>query len=373
MSNKELSFTNDEKNINKYFFLGLSAQKGVGNVSLRNLFDSCSGNFQQLQDHSESTIANSFRSTQKNFSSLDIARRIVDSFFSFVDDGFRKHKMLISQNSDVFFITDLEYPHRLFELKDSPRWIFIQGDKSILHSPRIAAVVGTREPTSEGILATQKATYFLGEQGCVILSGLATGIDETAHRTSLDLHIPNIAVLGHGIEIVFPSKTSNLRTRIVEQGGCLVSEYLPSDSYSRDKFIQRNRIQAALSHLLIISEGRSKSGTAHTLRFAQSLDRLIAGVAIDEDLSSTNKELLSEIAMEGFPVFSFGLDFYTEEFRGFIEYAFRGRQRSYNEVENIFTSVLDDIERITKNYSPSPNQLIWLKEKIDNLIKEIPK
>lgn len=113
------------------------------------------------------------------------------------------------------------------------------------------AVVGTRNPSALGIQYARKITALLAKNGFSTVSGVAEGIDAAVHRTALDFRAPCVAVLGTGISIVFPRTTADLRQRVVESVGALVTEYLPYESYQKARFVQRNRIQAALSHAVI--------------------------------------------------------------------------------------------------------------------------
>jgi predicted Rossmann fold nucleotide-binding protein DprA/Smf involved in DNA uptake len=111
-----------------------------------------------------------------------------------------------------------------------------------------------------------------------LVSGLAEGIDEAAHRESLRLGLKNLAFLGHGIHHLFPETTRELRDQIVAQGGAIASEYLPHEKYRRAYFVRRNRLQAAISDLVIPVEAAEKSGTAHTINFAHAYQRPIVGL-----------------------------------------------------------------------------------------------
>ncbi len=108
------------------------------------------------------------------------------------------------------------------------------------------------------------------------ISGLATGIDQLIHSWSLRTNIPTVAVLGTGIQSDYPRGAAELREQILAHGGAILTEYLPHESYSAQNFVMRNRLQAALGRSLIPVEWNVQSGTAHTVRFASSLQRTIA-------------------------------------------------------------------------------------------------
>ena len=140
-------------------------------------------------------------------------------------------------------------------------------------------IVGTRKPSEDGLFLARYVGACLADWPAATVSGLAAGIDQLAHESSLRAEVPTIAVLGTGILDNYPKDSQVLRDRILGAGGAIVSEYLPRASYSAENFVQRNRLQAALGRVLIPVEWARRSGTAHTVRFATELraaDRLPA-------------------------------------------------------------------------------------------------
>ena len=145
----------------------------------------------------------------------------------------------------------------------------MQGSVPVLISASLVAVVWTREATPEGIALARRFTSLLATKGFGTVSGLAQGIDQVAHQVALDYGVPTVGVMGTGILITFPAETSHIRSQIVASGGAIVTEYFPHDSYSRERFVRRNRIIAGLAQATIPVEARAKSGTAHTYRYAR--------------------------------------------------------------------------------------------------------
>lgn len=167
------------------------------------------------------------------------------------------------------------FPPTLLELERPPHWMFVQGSVDRLCEPSIA-IVGTRKPSTDGHFLLHYVGACLADWGVPTVSGLAAGIDQLAHEYSLRAGVPTIAVLGTGILEDYPRGSGRLRDHILATGGAIVSEYLPTISYSAENFVQRNRIQAALGSILIPAEWQRRSGTAHTVRFATELRRPIA-------------------------------------------------------------------------------------------------
>lgn len=179
----------------------------------------------------------------------------------------------------VIFCDETAYPPQLFDLASPPPWLFVQGDPSVLHRAALT-VVGTRTPSRDGIWLCDYVGHCLSHWGAATVSGLANGIDQAVHEASIAAGVPTIAFLGTGIQNDYPKGSEILRRRIIEAGGAVATEYLPTESYSRANFVQRNRLQAALGRVLIPVEWAAKSGTAHTVRFASELRRPIVGLRV---------------------------------------------------------------------------------------------
>ncbi|NTF00130.1 DNA-processing protein DprA [Agrobacterium tumefaciens] len=179
----------------------------------------------------------------------------------------------------IVFRSDGSYPRALLDLEDPPHWLFVQGNVEILRAPSIA-IVGTREPTADGLWLAEYVGLTLSNWEYPTVSGLAMGIDQAIHNASLLAGVPTIAVLGTGITADYPKNAGPLRQKIISAGGAVISEYLPGDSYSAMNFVRRNRLQAALARALIPVEWKERSGTAHTVRYAAGLGRAIAGLRL---------------------------------------------------------------------------------------------
>jgi DNA processing protein len=174
-----------------------------------------------------------------------------------------------------------EFPRALDDLSDPPAWLFVQGDLPLLSKPSVAAV-GTRAPSDDGLWLCRFVGLCFESWGAPTVSGLAVGIDHVVHELSLRAKAPTIAVLGTGIFSDYPKGAVALRERILSGGGAIVTEYLPYETYSAENFVRRNRLQAALAHVLIPIEWASRSGTAHTVRYAATLRRPIAGLRLPD-------------------------------------------------------------------------------------------
>jgi DNA processing protein len=171
---------------------------------------------------------------------------------------------------------EADYPLLLNEIYDPPLVLYCRGQMEIL-SKACVAVVGTRRPTFYGLQAAQGLAYDLAKRGVTIVSGLARGIDAAAHRGCLEAGGRTAAVLGCGIDIVYPREHRQLMTRIGETGAVL-SEFPPGTSPAPQNFPVRNRIISGLSLGTVIVEAREYSGSLITARLAMEQNREVFAV-----------------------------------------------------------------------------------------------
>ena len=165
------------------------------------------------------------------------------------------------------------YPPRLYDLYDPPETLYIDGDISLLKKPMIA-IVGSRCANLEGLQNAALFAQALSKAGLLILSGLAKGIDSAAHQATLELgpKHPTAAVLGTGVDIVYPRQNLCLSQAISLQG-LLISELPLGVGPKAFHFPRRNRIIAALALGVVVVEAAKKSGSLITARLAAELGR----------------------------------------------------------------------------------------------------
>jgi len=179
---------------------------------------------------------------------------------------------------------DPDYPPLLREAYDPPPVIYYRGE---LPNPEksLIGIVGTRKPSREAAEQVYKIAGNLGRAGISVVSGLALGIDAMAHRGNLIGNAPGYAVLGCGIDEIYPSSNKPLAKRILDSGGAIISEYPPGTAPARWTFPARNRIIAALSRSVLIAEAPEKSGALITAAFAldQGKDLWVASCGVQED------------------------------------------------------------------------------------------
>ncbi len=176
------------------------------------------------------------------------------------------------------YSADSQYPSLLKEVPHCPKKIYSKGS---LREMPLVAVVGTRRPTAYGRRVTEQLVSDLVNAGIGIISGLALGVDSVAHRTAVEAGGYTIAVLGCGIDRVYPSSNRELAKNILDNGGALISE-LPTDTEPRKHYFPaRNRIIAGMSMGVVVTEADWKSGTLHTANFALDYGREVMAVPGD--------------------------------------------------------------------------------------------
>jgi DNA processing protein len=168
------------------------------------------------------------------------------------------------------------YPRLLAEISDPPACIWTRGDPDILAGVAVA-VIGARAASQEGLTAAYEIAFDLARAGVVVISGLARGVDAAAHRGALDGGGKTIAVLGTGVDVVYPSENADLSRSITEKG-LLVTEFPPGSHPEDWHFPRRNRIISGLSRAVVVVEAREKSGSLITARLAADQGRDVMAV-----------------------------------------------------------------------------------------------
>lgn len=184
-----------------------------------------------------------------------------------------------AHNINVVSIFDDSYPARLLQIPDAPLVLFSKG-MSNLDSPRILSVVGTRRCTQRGIDITNRFVTELCQAvpGLIVVSGLASGIDITAHRAALQAGAVTVAVMAHGLQKIYPPEHRNDANEIVLNGGMVMTEYPYGTQSLRQHFLARNRIVAALSDVVLVVEAPFRSGTLSTANRAFDYGRALVAV-----------------------------------------------------------------------------------------------
>ncbi len=165
-------------------------------------------------------------------------------------------------------LADEAYPSRLRQIDLPPPVLFLHGDPTALDRPRAVAIVGTRRPTEIGRGTAGRIADGVASLGATIVSGLALGIDGTAHAAAVRAGMPTVAVIGGGHERLYPSAHRVLARAIVAGGGAVVSEFPPDTQPTRGTFPRRNRIISGLADATVVVEAGARSGALTTAAWA---------------------------------------------------------------------------------------------------------
>jgi DNA processing protein len=199
----------------------------------------------------------------------------------------------------VYTISDDTYPVRLRTCADAPAVLFFKG-KGDISARRILSIVGTRQSTPYGRQITEKLIKELSESlpDLLIISGLAYGIDVSAHRNALRYGLPTMGVLAHGLDRVYPATHRDTAVEMLERGG-LLTDFTSGTEPIRENFLRRNRLIAGLSDATLVVESAARGGALVTADIAQSYSRSVfacPGRLTDERSQGCNRLIRTGVA-----------------------------------------------------------------------------
>lgn len=206
-------------------------------------------------------------------------------------------KYMKENNIKIININEREYPQALKKIYDPPISLYVKGNIEKLNNKNIG-IVGCRECTTYGKKSAEYFAYNLSKQNINIVSGLAKGIDSYAHLGSLNTG-NTIAVLGNGLDMLYPKENLELANEIIKRGGTIISEYPCGTKPDKMKFPARNRIISGISSGIIVIEAKEKSGTLITVDFAleQGRDVFVVPGNINSINSVGTNDLIKQGAM----------------------------------------------------------------------------
>jgi DNA processing protein len=224
-----------------------------------------------------------------------ITEQNVEKIFALRDMGVEKEKRIMEKvGAKIITIFDPSYPPNLREIYDPPALIYVRGE--IKEEDKFAvAIVGTRRPTEYGRSVAYKLANELVQRGFTVVSGLARGIDTSAHKGALDGGGRTIAVLGCGVDIVYPQENKELMDRIIENGA-VISEFAPGVPPQPWHFPERNRLISGLSLGAVIVQAPEGSGALITANLALEQGREVFAVPgnIEDPRSKGPHQLIKE-------------------------------------------------------------------------------
>jgi len=204
-------------------------------------------------------------------------------------------KYMNENNIKIININEREYPQALKEIYDPPISLYVKGNIEKLNNKNIG-IVGCRECTEYGKKSAEYFAYNLSKQNINIVSGLAKGIDSYAHLGSLNTG-NTIAVLGNGLDIIYPKENLELANEIIKRGGTIISEYPCGTKPDKMKFPARNRIISGISSGIIVIEAKEKSGTLITVDFALEQGRDV--FVVPGNINSSNSVGTNDLIKQG--------------------------------------------------------------------------
>lgn len=249
------------------FWVAFNHIKGIGPVRFRRLLE--------VFGSAAAAWCASFKALQEVLGER-LAEAVVTARENVVPE--KLYRTILQEGIQVIPFPDPRYPPLLQEIAYPPFLLYVRGHLDFRAHERYLAIVGTRHPTPYGMKAARLLARELARDGWIIVSGLAVGIDGEAQRAVVEEGYPTVAVLGSGLQRVYPKRHFLLSQEIVAKGGVLVSEYPPHTEPRPEHFPLRNRIIAGLSLGVLVVEAPRKSGALITVDYALEAGREVMAV-----------------------------------------------------------------------------------------------
>lgn len=232
-----------------------------------------------------------------------LARKVVEELYrpSLLDEAKRIAEQCDRLGISTLFLDEKNYPERLRECADPPTLLYVKGKPQIWEQDFTLSVVGTRNISSYGQTMTDRLLTELSEvfPRTLIVSGLAYGVDVAAHKRAMQLGMPTLAVLAHGLERIYPSVHTQIAYQMLDDGAW-ISEYPPGTTPERYNFVGRNRIIAGLTEATLVIEAGLKSGSLITANLAAGYGRevlALPGRATDPYSQGCNKLIAEQLGV----------------------------------------------------------------------------
>ncbi|NLO52823.1 MAG: DNA-protecting protein DprA [Bacteroidales bacterium] len=247
--------------------IGITLLPGVGDVIGKKLIAYCGG--------AEAVFKEGRASLEKI---PGVGSRLVDAVLSHnvLDRAKQEVEFIEKNNIQPLFYLDKQYPARLKNCDDSPIMLYQKGHTD-LNTAKVVSIVGTRQATEYGKEICNKIVEGLVAYNVLVVSGLAYGIDTCAHKAALDHGLHTAAVLGHGLDRIYPYLNKPLSQKICDQGA-LLTEFMSQSLPDRENFPKRNRIIAGISDAVVVVEAARSGGALITAEIANSYNRDVFSV-----------------------------------------------------------------------------------------------
>lgn len=324
-----------QKNSNLRTLLALSLISGLGSKRVKLLV-------QAFDDPSR--IFNLSKTELRSVESIGEASALSILAFKKWDEVDYILKETEKNKSQIVTLADPEYPPLLKQIYDPPVLIWLKGNLEALSKPGIG-IIGTRNTTSYGRKIGEKLAKELGEKGLCIFSGLAHGIDAIAHKAALDVGASTVAVLGSGIDNLYPRENAKLANRIVKEGGAVITEFPLGTKPDAGNFPVRNRIVSGMSLGVLVVESGIKGGSMITADLALDQNREVFAIPHSlENLSGSGCNYLIK----------------------------NGSAKLVQTVDDILVELpIESNENYKKEDKNFPSPKRWKKEELDELEKKV--
>jgi len=264
--------------MNALKILTLQQLKGVGRKTIKRLIEAAGGtDFADSEIDSASLLHDELVRVEEQVSRFKAPD--IETLQSAFGESSRAIEDARNKNIQVVGLCDEGYPEMLRQIPDPPVLLFARGDLSAINRKEAVAIIGTRKPTEYGTKAARRLGVILAEREIAVVSGLAYGCDIAAHRGCIEKTGIGIAVLAHGLDMIYPAAHATEAEQLVESGGVLVTEYPPEFKPNRRSFVERDRLQSGLSRGVFVVETGEKGGTMHTVGFAKKQGRKVACIS----------------------------------------------------------------------------------------------
>lgn len=266
-------------------FIALTKVPKVGPVIAKNLISYCGG------------IDAVFSESKKNLLKVPGIGQIFAENFdpsSCLKSAENELEFIEKNHIKVLTYLDKSYPVRLSNFEMCPIILYHQGNADLNHT-RTVSIVGTRQPSAYGTTMCERIVEGLLPYNVLIVSGLAFGIDAIAHRKCVDLKIPTLGVLGHGLDRIYPAEHKSLSKKMIDNGGVL-TEFTSGTMPDRENFPMRNRIIAGISDVVVVIESKRKGGSIITAEFGNEYNKDVFAVPgpVTEEISEGCNKLIKQ-------------------------------------------------------------------------------
>ena len=269
--------------------IGITLIKGIGNVNGKQLIAYCGG------------VEAVFKESKSNLEKIpNIGRQIINAISgqTVLSLAEKEMQFIDRYNIQPLYYFDKDYPDKLKQCNDGPIMLYYKGTAD-LNAQKTIAIVGSRKATDYGKGVCEKIVEELAPHQPLIVSGLAYGIDVTAHKAAIKNMLNTIGVLGHGLKNLYPAGNRKVAAAMCSQGG-LLSEFLSNAPSSKENFPKRNRIIAGMADAVVVVESAEKGGSLITAEIANGYNRevfAIPGRISDSRSKGCNKLIFENKAM----------------------------------------------------------------------------